>query len=329
MSQAPEQEGVDASPAYARTAGTVRFTVAICTWNRCHLLAQTLERMTRLVIPPGVEWELLVVDNNSTDATPGVVHQYAARLPIRGFFEPRAGKPHALNLAVREARGDYILWTDDDVLVDPQWAVEYCRAFERWPDAALFGGRIIPWFAGTPPRWLKQVLPRVPGVYAMRDFGEEPVPLTHFLVPFGANMAVRTDVQRRYPYDASLGPSPVRTFGGEETALVRAMLAAGEQGWWIPTAAVRHYIAEHRQTTRYIRRYLTSFGESAGAHLSMPAGHTMMRRPLWLWKQTIAAEARYAVRRCTAPPRIWIEDLIHASLARGQWRAYGAGPRRA
>src|SRR6266536_6078206 len=93
---------------------TMLITVAICTWNRCELLQTALEQLTRLLVPVDIEWELLVVNNNSTDATSSAIAPFASRLPVRELFEPKPGKSHALNLAIGEAAGDYILWTDDD-----------------------------------------------------------------------------------------------------------------------------------------------------------------------------------------------------------------------
>ena len=115
----------------------MRITVAICTRNRSSQLQHTLTQMRKLAIPPDVQWELLVVNNSSTDATDSVLTAFAHCLPLRRLFEPTPGKSHALNLAVREASGDYILWTDDDVLVDPDWINGYHEAFLRWPEAAV------------------------------------------------------------------------------------------------------------------------------------------------------------------------------------------------
>jgi glucosyl-dolichyl phosphate glucuronosyltransferase len=126
-------------------------TVAICTWNRDHLLRQTLEEMTRLAVPAGLVWELLVVNNNCTDDTDGVIAAFAKRLPIRRLFESQPGLSHARNRAIAEAAGDYVVWTDDDVLVSPEWLAAYARAFARRPDAAVFGGPVAPWFPTTPP----------------------------------------------------------------------------------------------------------------------------------------------------------------------------------
>src|SRR5438270_7390140 len=96
-------------------------TVALCSWNRSELLRKTLEQFTHLEPDKGLDWELIVVDNNSTDDTPNVLAEFVARLPLRALREPAPGKSNAANLAVREARGEYILWTDDDVLVAPDW----------------------------------------------------------------------------------------------------------------------------------------------------------------------------------------------------------------
>src|SRR3954466_9456793 len=183
------------------TTDSMRLTVAICTWNRSALLRQTLEQMTSLRIPPGLEWELLVVNNNCTDETDSVLADFAARLPLRRLFEPKPGQSNARNTAVNESTGSYIVWTDDDVLVDPDWLAAYARAFERWPDASIFGGPIEPWWEGTPPAWLVEALPAAAGGLAALNLGPEPVPLSCQNYPFGANMAFRRDAHVEQSYD--------------------------------------------------------------------------------------------------------------------------------
>ncbi|HVY60714.1 MAG TPA: glycosyltransferase, partial [Planctomycetota bacterium] len=245
-------------------------TVAICTWNRAELLRQTLAEIAKMRIPAGARWEVLVVDNNSTDATPSVVASFEGRLPARRVFEPRPGKSHALNRAAREARGDYILWTDDDALVAEDWLVEYGEAFRRWPDAAVFGGAVEPWFAAEPPAWLRRAWPRVAHAYAARDPGPETRPIEPHFAPFGVNLAVRASEQRRFLYDPALGPRPNSALRGEETSLVRAMLEAGVRGWWVPTARVRHYIPAERLTIGYLRGFFFGQGQFWGLTMERP-----------------------------------------------------------
>src|SRR5215213_3679943 len=100
-----------------RQPSVMRFTVAICTWNRAALLPEVLGRLAR-ARPPAGGWELLVVNNNSTDDTERVLDAFAGRLPLRRAFEQRQGLSHARNTAVKEATGEYLVWTDDDALVE-------------------------------------------------------------------------------------------------------------------------------------------------------------------------------------------------------------------
>ncbi len=294
-------------------------TVAICTWNRSALLRQALEQMTKLVIPPGLEWELLVVNNNSTDATDKVIASYAPRLPVRRLFQATPGKSRALNLAVREARGEYILLTDDDALVDENWMAAYVRAIKQWPGAAFFGGPVRPAFAALPPTWLRQAWPLIAGAYAERDLGTQAVPFRggdH--IPYGVNWAVRLKEHRAYLYDPSLGRQPGKRIGGEDDALVGALLADGYEGWWVPEAIVQHYVPVERMKTRYIRSYYMGHGEFVH-HKSPPwDGPVLFGRPRWLWKHAVLAEAKYRARRLVSPPEVWIRDLITASRAWGQ-----------
>ncbi len=129
----------------------MKITVAICTWNRHELLRKTLAEMTKLTVPPEVEWELLVVNNNCTDDTDDVIGEFEKQLPLKRIFEEKPGLSHARNCAIEHASGELLIWTDDDVLVDANWLVEYVKGAEAWPDASFFGGTVDPWFEiGTP-----------------------------------------------------------------------------------------------------------------------------------------------------------------------------------
>jgi GT2 family glycosyltransferase len=94
---------------------------------------------------------------------------------------------------VAEAAGEYIVWTDDDVIVDREWLNTYLGAFGRWPEAVLFGGKTLPLFDGKAPGWLEESFDVLSGVFAFRDFGDAPLRFTleGRMIPFGSNYAVR------------------------------------------------------------------------------------------------------------------------------------------
>lgn len=289
----------------------MRITVAVCTWNRANLLDQTLESMTRLRTHDLV-WELLVVNNNCTDETDSVIERRSAQLPIRRLSEPRQGLAHARNRAVEHANGDMILWTDDDVLVDPDWLAEYARGTHAYPDSAFFGGPIRPRFEGTPPEWLNAVWKRVRNAYAIRELGDEPFEFDQRVVPFGANFAVRMAVQRRYPFNPETGRRAGIMLGGDETTVLRSMLQDGLTGTWLPRAALLHFIPGNRQTEAYLRQYFYGQGIARAMRRSNNGSRAGLLR------RALHAELKYRIKRPFYRPESWIGDLIRASVTRAE-----------
>jgi len=295
-------------------------TVAICTRNRVRALDRTLTSLTALAIPDSLQWELLVVDNGSDDDTASSLREFAGRLPLRMLVESRIGLSHARNKAIAEARGSYIVWIDDDVIVDAAWLRAYAEAFRAWPDAAFFGGPIIPELEGTPPYWLQLALPHVDNAYAARDLGSAPVALTRETLPFGANFAVRAQEQRRHPFDPALGRRGSALFAGEEWAVLEALLAEGASGRWVPDARLRHVIAPERQSVRYLRRYYLGNGMSLARTRNAEGEPLWLGRPRWVWREALSQELAYRARRLYASADVWSVHLRRASIAWGMLR---------
>ena len=307
---------------HAGSSSDLRLTIAICTWNRCNSLRETLEGFAAIVVPPGTDWEILVVNNNCTDRTDHIIASFESRLPIRRAFEPRPGLSHARNRAISEARGSYILWTDDDVTVSRDWLVAYVDAFRRWPDAAVFGGPIRPLLEGTPPKWLLRIYPTIAGVYAARDFGSEPIPLSPQVIPWGANYVIRVREQSSRHYDPELGYRPGRLIGWEETELIQALLADGAEGWWVPEAALRHHVPRARQTTKYLRSHFYHRGMYYGGRWNEVDRRLVFGRPRWLWKRVVTAELKYRLHRAISKPEVWVDHLIASSESWGLLKGY-------
>ena len=303
-------------------------TVGICTWNRAALLREALAAVSRSTLPPRLEWEVLVVDNDSADGPQSVVTEFRDALPIRCVREPSPGLSNARNRCVDEARGAYILWTDDDVIVERGWLEEYVRAFRDLPAAAVFGGPVRPRFEGEPPKWLTAVWTDVQSAYGIRDLGDALTRLDAHRPPYGSNYAVRRAEQRAHRYDPRLGRNRDALLGGEEVAVLGAILRGGAQGWWLPAAAVDHWIPKGRQTSRYLARYYRGQGRVLAFHgfsESAERKRELLGRPLWLWRRAIEAELRYRCRRALECPDHWVSSLIRASTA---WGMFAGWPRR-
>jgi glucosyl-dolichyl phosphate glucuronosyltransferase len=300
----------------------MRLTVGIPTWNRASLLGRTLSRLESLRVPAGVEWELLVVDNNSRDDTGAVLESFRDRLPLIPLFESRQGRSWALNRALETATGEFVLWIDDDILVDREWLAEYHAAFLHHPDAGVFGGRIVPRFEGDPPAWLLAGLEEVAAVYGACEPTNGPIRLTDPFLPFGGNMAVRTELQRRFPFDVRLGRSGGVMLAGEESLVVRAALEAGIAGWWLPAAVVEHVIPPSMQTVSHIRRYYHDFGATTPLTGGARDEAMILGRPRWAWRQALQGEINFRLARWfRRPARVWVRGLRDASFGWGVLRA--------
>lgn len=296
-------------------------TVAICTRNRAASLARTLNSLVAMD-SPNVAWEVLVIDNGSTDDTAGVLARFAGQLPIRSETEARAGISHARNRAAASARGTYIAWTDDDTLVDREWLATYVRAFARWPEAVLFGGRIEPVLLPPQTKLFREHFHLLSSPLGARDLGPQARPLDARAVPFGANFAVRTAAQRRFSFDAGLGKSPFQLRLAEETAVCEAILRAGFGGWWLPDSRVRHLVPPEQQTLAHIRRYYVAAGETDAYRYGAP-GPRVFGVPRWLWRRWLQRSASYHLTRKLAPASVWLPHLILLAQAEGAvayWR---------
>src|SRR5581483_10266688 len=117
----------------------MHISVVICTYNRAASLRRTLETFCSISAPPGIQWELLLMDNNSKDDTREICRQFESKLPLRYIFVLEQGKSNALNRSTLEAKSDLILYTDDDIDVDPNWMAAYWRAAQKNPEANFFG----------------------------------------------------------------------------------------------------------------------------------------------------------------------------------------------
>lgn len=300
-------------------------SIVICTWNRASLLQQTLNRLVSVKKPEDVKWEVLVVNNNCTDHTAAIVEEFAERLPIRMAIEPEQGLSAARNRGIQEAQSDLIIWTDDDVLVGDSWLIEYARALKAHPSVALFGGPIEPWFDGNPPAWLVKSWRVVESAYAVRDLGEHEAPLTEKRLPFGANFAIRRDIQSQFPFDTRLGRRGANLLSGEETKVMTGILNAGYPSLWLPKASVRHFVGADRQNLGYLRRYYRAIGatrirlmhESPHMPKQFVEAKSLFGMPLWLLRSAAINELQYLALRPFGDPDQWLPKLQEASTQLG------------
>ena len=242
----------------------MHLSVILCTYNRCGLLTAALESLAASQVDSSLDWEVLVVDNNSKDHTREVVAQSASKFSgrFRYIFEPVQGKSNALNTGIRESQGDILAFVDDDVVAEPTW-LQNLTAPLRDPAWAGVGGRIAPPRNFTPPRWLALEGPyELGGILALFDKGPDGTELTE--APFGTNMAYRRHLFEKYGlFRPDLGPCPGTEIRGEDTEFGRRVLQGGDHLWYEPSAVVHHAVPENRLRKDYFLRFLYDHGRAA------------------------------------------------------------------
>lgn len=232
----------------------MKFSVLIATFNRAAVLAETLESLAGL--RPDGPWEVVVVDNNSSDGTRQVVETAARTFPapLRYVFEPEPGRSAALNSGFRAARGEIIATTDDDVRVGADWLDRIAAGFEAH-GCDYVGGRVLPIWPCAVPAWLPARKEALCGVIAVLDYGPAPVRYGD-RVPLGVNMAIRREALRRAgDFDNRIGRKAGTLLGQEVREWCVRAHAAGLVGYYVPDVVVQHLIPADRLTKRYFRRW--------------------------------------------------------------------------
>lgn len=289
-------------------------TIALCTHNHADRLARTLADLTHLQSPNQL-WEFLVIDNASNDSTPQLLAATSWRpvgAEVRIVREEKLGLSNARNRALLEARGDYLLFMDDDETPDPAWLTAYEQAMlAHQPDA--LGGRIEVLFEdGARPNWLQDELL---GFLGKLDHGEARW-LTERATPiFGGNFAFRRSVFERIGnFDTRLGRQGTANIGGEDTEIYHRLLEHGCHVLWVPEAIIHHRI----QTPKLRRSYFLDLhfrqGRMEGAR---KRGSASRMPPFYLIPQLARAHGRALMQR--------FKQGAHHSLRQEMNAAYFVG----
>ena len=244
-------------------------TVAICTYNGTEEVPLVLDHLRKQEDVDDVQWEVLVIDNNSTDATEAVVREqqeaWGRDAELRYAFEGHQGKSHALQTGVEEARGTCIAFLDDDNLPAPDWVAAAHRFAEAHPQAGAFGGQIHGQFEEEPPTSFGLVKP----LFALNERTDEICysagESLQFAAP-GAGLVVRRKAWKESVPDTGLelkGPTgDSRGTVGEEFELQWRLYQNAWEIWHNPEMHLDHKIPSERLEEEYLEDFFRAIGLS-------------------------------------------------------------------
>jgi len=227
----------------AETAPSI--SVAICTYNRADRLYLALDALRHQTLAAD-RFEILVVDNASTDRTPEVCQEFASSLPhLRYVFEPVQGLSKARNTALQEVKSSYIAFLDDDAIPCPSWLASLLHTFQTVrPEPVCVGGLIRPLWELPKPDW---VHPTMETLFTILDGGDQPRWFRPNEFPWGANVAYQRDALLKIGgFHEKLGRRGKSLLSGEEYLLNVTLQSQGGGFYYHPEAAIEHWIPKER-----------------------------------------------------------------------------------
>ncbi len=251
---------------------SVDFTVAIPTYNGEQRLPMVLERLRSQTVAEQLNCEIIVVDNNSKDGTAKVIQEYQAswqeRVPLRYCFEAQQGLAFARQRAIKEARGEFVGFLDDDNLPALNWVSAAYSFGKEHPKAGAYASQIHGLFEVQPPENLKRII----FYLAITERGLQPLiyePQQKGFPP-GAGLVVRhnvwnDNVPMRLFLIGRIGSSML---AGEDAEALLYIHKAGWEIWYNPAMEVEHIIPSWRLEKDYLISLMRGVGLGR-SHLRM------------------------------------------------------------
>ncbi len=233
-------------------------TIVVCTYNRSGMLRDALRSLYALRTADEFTYEVLVVDNNSSDNTPAIIEQAAreSSATLGGVRETRPGVAAARNRGVREARGSWIAFFDDDQIAEHDWLYELRRGADEHR-CRIVGGAV---HLLLPNGCERDLDPTCRMLLGESKWSNVPQPYNHRLNPGAGNLLV----ERTVFDEVGLFNEALRR--GEDTDLYRRTRAAGMAAWYLPTAIIQHMTPDERLADEYLLKLSRKMGELLAQH---------------------------------------------------------------
>ena len=304
----------------------MEISVIVCTFNRANSLARCLSHLAAQKSLAGVSWEVVVVDNNSTDNTPQIVQDAAKNnLPVRYAKEEKQGLCYARNRGIAESRGKLVAYIDDDIYTMPDWLAAMLSIFSE-TDCDAAGGCIHLDESLNLPAWIR---PDMYGFLGYQDLGNKPFQLDGIKqYPFGGNMAFNKQVVEKIGlFNVNLGRKGAgqkrgELFKGSETEFFHRLAKAGGKTFYQPKAIVYHQILPFQVKKKYFRTIHYNSGYQEAFHNQAVYRGTIYGIPLFVFPQLARSIGKYFFQVVTKGPNWAFRQQMNVAYFLGLINGY-------
>jgi len=281
-----------------------KISAVLCSYNRARFIIKAVDSIFNQDFDKSL-YEVIVVDNNSTDNVLEVLEQYKKEHPdynFRYYNEPNQGVAFARTRCAKEAQGEIVAYLDDDSMAQPGWLSFIVGFFDAHPEVYSLGGKITPYFLTEVPEWYSKYFFGLVGNF---DLSDKEKRLTAERYPCGANMAFRKKVFEEIGYfNHALGRSGTGLLATEEKDIYKRILAAGHEVYYLPQVQVLHAVEANKFDKHYVKRH--SKGIGGGERLQLKGNNPALVKKF----------AEYIAK--------WVYAILYGLgfLIRGQWSKF-------
>lgn len=247
----------------------MKITLIVATYNGQDTLPVSLASLDKVLLPANIQLNAIFVDNDSNDNTLHLLQNFSPSFQYNVLKQPKKGKNAALNTIFehKSLLGEYLIFSDDDVIFEPNFFIEYTRAFDLFHNCSVFGGAVLPHWE-TPPS--KALLNGIDEVVAFAITPLERGYTTGEIAPeklHGPNMAIKTEVfETGIRFNEHIGPNGGNYMMGSETELLLRLRNEGYRATFISDASVKHIIHSYQLSTKWLRGRAYKAGRSMMMH---------------------------------------------------------------
>lgn len=293
-------------------------SIIIPTYNNSKILRKTLENISKINTVQDISYEIIVVNNNSTDDTQQVLDILSKEFPIKSFFQPQQGISHAKNTGIINSTGKLVIFTDDDIRPDINWMSAYWKAYCNNPDGYFWGGSVVSEFESIAPS--KELLRYAPPSVRGLDLGPNERLIDQHEYFIGASWACTRETLENFGLfniELGLNPSKKAVMVGEETELMERLRKKGYQSLYLPNATVHHFVPTKKTTLKHIadRNEALGYFREAKNIKELPKYKT----PKWVYRSIIENFTKYCLLNLGG--RDASKEYIEFKKAKGIMRA--------
>ena len=241
----------------------MRFSFVTCTYNRAENLEKTLQSLVEQEYN-SKDFQIIIINNNSTDSTSEICEFYINKystLNIEYYLEMSQGLSFALNRGIKEAKGEYIIYVDDDETIGNQHLLKLEKHLTVYPEIGIIATPVVPIYEVPQPRWMSPFTQRLIG--GAFDAGSKVKKLSKTSYPGTGHTIIRRELYKMVGnYNTELGRKGTGLLGAEDKDMTYRLVSNNIDCYYLPDLPIYHHIPAYKLSNEFFSKLTLAIGKS-------------------------------------------------------------------